>query len=93
MTHMTSTTSRGPTFWGGCYGFAWVALLLILFAAMLAGYGDIWGVRGMIGATALLPISTLAYPVVAWYYTGVFPWVWTLGLLAAIGMGKVILAD
>lgn len=90
---MTSTTSRGPTFWGGCYGFAWVALLLILFAAMLAGYGDIWGVRGMIGATALLPLSTLVYPVVAWYYTGVFPWVWTLGLLAAIGMGKVILAD
>ena len=47
----------------------------------------------MIGATALLPISPLAYPIVAWYYTGAFPWVWTLGLPAAIGIGKTIMTD
>jgi hypothetical protein len=90
---MTRAQSRGPTFWGGCYGFAWVGLLLVLFAFMLAGYNNVWGVRGMLGAMAVLPLSLVVYPVVAWYYTGVFPWVWTVGLLAAIGMGKVILAD
>lgn len=90
---MANVTSRGPTFWGGCYGFAWVGLLVVLFAFMLAGYSNVWGVRGMLGAIAVLPLSLVAYPVVAWYYTGAFPWVWTVGLLAAIGMGKVILAD
>lgn len=90
---MMGSRSKGPTFLGGCYGFAWVALLLVLFAFMLAGYGDVWGVRGMLGAMALLPISTLAYPVVAWYHTGAFPWLWTLGLLTAVGMGKVILSE
>ncbi len=90
---MTRSRSKGPTFWGGFYGFAWVALLLALFAFMLAGYADVWGVRGILGATALLPLSTVAYPVVAWYYTGAFPWLWTLGLVAAIGMGKVIMSD
>ena len=90
---MRSARSRGPTFWGGCYGFAWVALMLILFDFMLVGYSDVWGIRGMLVATALLPISTLAYPVVTWYYTGAFPWLWTLMLLAAMIMGKVIMSD
>lgn len=47
----------------------------------------------MLGTMALLPISPLAYPVVAWYYTGAFPWLWALGLLAAIGMGKMIMSE
>jgi len=60
---------------------------------MLAGYSSAWGIRGIFVAAALLPISTLAYPVVAWYYTGAFPWLWTLGLVAAVAMGKVIMSD
>jgi hypothetical protein len=47
----------------------------------------------MFVATALLPISAPVYPVIIWYYTGAFPWLWTLGLFAAVGMGKVILSD
>ena len=90
---MTRDRPAGPAIWGVCYGFAWVALMLALFAFMLAGYSAVWGIRGMLAATALLPISTLAYPAVTWYYTGAFPWFWTLGLLAAVGMGKVIMSD
>lgn len=90
---MTRDRPKGPTFWGACYGFAWVGLMLTLFAFMLAGYGEMWGMRGMLVATALLPISTLAYPAVAWYYSGTFPWLWTVGLAASIGMGKRILFD
>lgn len=90
---MTRSRSKGPTFWGGCYGFAWAALLLILFAAMLSGYSDVWGIRGMLAAMALLPISTVAYPVISWYYTGMFPWLWTVGLLAAIVMGRTIMSE
>jgi hypothetical protein len=90
---MTRATPRGPAVWGVCYGFAWVVLMLALFAFMLAGYRSAWGVRGIFVAAALLPISTLAYPVVAWYYTGAFPWLWTLGLVAAVAMGKVIMSD
>ncbi len=90
---MAREAPRGPALWGVCYGFSWMVLMLVLFAFMLAGYSGVWGIRGMLVATALLPISTLAYPVVAWYYTGAFPWLWTLGLLAAVGMGKVIMSD
>ena len=90
---MTTARPSGPAVWGICYGFAWVVLMLVLFAFMMGGYSSVWGVRGMLVATALLPISTLAYPAVAWYYTGAFPWFWTLGLLAALGMGKVIMSD
>lgn len=90
---MTTARPSGPAVWGICYGLAWVVLMLVLFAFMLGGYSSVWGVRGMLVATALLPISTLAYPAVAWYYTGAFPWFWTLGLLAALGMGKVIMSD
>jgi hypothetical protein len=67
--------------------------MLVLFAFMLTGYSAAWGMRGMFVATALLPISAVAYPAISWYYTGAFPWLWTLGFLAAIGMGKVILSD
>ena len=90
---MTRATAKGPAIWGVCYGFAWVVLMLVLFAFMLAGYSAVWGISGMFVATALLPISTLAYPVVTWYYSGAFPWFWTLGLLAAVGMGRVIMSD
>ncbi len=93
MPPMTSARPRGPAIWGVCYGFAWVVLMLVLFAFMLAGYSSAWGIRGIFVAAALLPISTLAYPVVAWYYTGAFPWLWTLGLVAAVAMGKVIMSD
>ena len=90
---MTSVRPRGPAVWGVFYGFAWVVLMLVLFAFMLAGYSSAWGIRGIFVAAALLPISTLAYPVVAWYYTGAFPWLWTLGLVAAVAMGRVIMSD
>ena len=90
---MTRDRPAGPAIWGVCYGFAWVVLMLVLFAFMLAGYSALWGIRGMFVATALLPISTLAYPAVAWYCTGAFPWLWTLGLVAAFGMGTVIMSD
>jgi len=90
---MARSRPAGPAIWGVCYGFAWVVLMLVLFAFMLAGYSAAWGIRGMFVATALLPISSLLYPAVAWYYTGAFPWFWTLGLLAAVGMGKVIMSD
>ena len=90
---MASAAPRGPAIWGICYGFSWVVLMVVLFGLMLVGYGAAWGIRGMLVATALLPISAPAYPVVAWYYSGVFPWLWTLGLLAAISMGKVIMSD
>jgi len=89
----TRAAPRGPAIWGVCYGSAWVVLMLALFGFMLAGYGAVWGVRGILVATALLPISTIIYPAVAWYYTGAFPWLWALGLLAAVGMGRVIMSD
>lgn len=88
-----SAAPRGPAIWGVCYGFAWVVLMLVLFGVMLTGYSAVWGIRGMLVATAILPISPLAYPAIAWYYTGAFLWFWTLGLLAAFGMGAVIMAD
>lgn len=90
---MVGAAPRGPAIWGICYGFSWVALMLVLFGVMLAGYSAAWGMRGMFVATALLPISAPVYPVIIWYYTGAFPWLWTLGLFAAVGMGKVILSD
>ena len=90
---MARAAPRGPAIWGICYGFSWVALMLVLFGVMLAGYSAVWGMRGMFVATALLPISAPVYPVIIWYYTGAFPWLWTLGLCAAVGMGKVILSD
>jgi len=89
----TKAAPRGPAIWGVCYGFSWVVLMLALFGFMLAGYNAVWGMRGMFVATALLPISAPAYPIVSWYYTGAFPWLWTLGLVAAVGMGRVIMSD
>jgi hypothetical protein len=84
---------QGPSLFGVCFGFLWIAILLGLFGTMMAAYGQLWGVAGLAFGMGLLPISAPAYPIVAWYVGNGFPWLWTVGLVASIAMGNILLRD
>jgi len=84
---------RGPQFWGFCLGTGWVTLAVIVFGVMVSGYLEIFGIVGALFAVSLVPLSAPAYPFVAWYYVGSFPWLWVLGLFLAIFAGRIILAE
>jgi hypothetical protein len=84
---------RGPRFWGFCLGTSWIIILTLLFGFMVSGYLEIFGTVGVLLAVALAPLSAPAYPFVSWYFIGSFPWLWTLGLLVALLLGRLILAD
>ena len=85
--------SRGPSIWGVCFGSSWIALSLILMGMMVSGYSQLWGVKGIAFAIALLPLSAPAFPLLTWYHTGDFPWLWATGLILAIVMGNIALTD
>ncbi len=84
---------RGPSLPGLLFGASWIVIALVLFATMVAGYARLFGVTGILFAISVLPLSAPAYPVVVWYLGGSFPWLWALGLLVAIGMWRILLAD
>ena len=84
---------QGPTLFGVCFGACWIAILLGLFGTMMATYSRLWGVAGLAFGMGLLPISAPAYPFIAWYTGSGFPWLWTVGLVAAIAIGNVLLRD
>ena len=84
---------RGPQFWGFCVGTGWVVLMVVIFGFMVSGYLEIFGIMGALFAVALVPLSAPAYPFVAWYYIGSFPWLWVLGFLVAFFAGRIILAE
>ncbi len=86
-------TRRGPSLPGLLFGVSWIVIALVLFATMVAGYARLFGVTGTLFAISVLPLSAPAYPFVVWYLGGSFPWLWALGLLVAIGMGRILLAD
>jgi hypothetical protein len=84
---------RGPSLPGFLFGTSWIVIALVLFSTMVAGYARLFGVTGTLFAIAVLPLSAPAYPFVVWYLGGGVPWVWAAGLLVAIGMGRILLAD
>ncbi len=84
---------QGPSVYVVCLGAVWIAILLVLFGTMMAGYSRLWGVAGLAFGMALLPVSAPAYPVVAWYAGNGFPWLWTVGLVVAVALGNVLLRD
>ena len=85
--------SRGPTIWGVCFGFSWIALSLILMGMMVSGYSQIWGMKGIAFALMVLPLSAPAFPFLNWYLAGDFPWLWVGGLILAVLMGSIALTD
>jgi len=84
---------QGPSVYVVCLGAVWIAILLVLFGTMMAGYSRLWGVAGLAFGMALLPVSAPAYPVVAWFAGNGFPWLWTVGLVVAVALGNVLLRD
>ncbi len=84
---------RGPSLPGFLFGASWILIALVLFATMVAGYARLFGVTGTLFAISVLPLSAPAYPLVVWYFGENFPWLWAAGLLVAIGMGRILLAD
>lgn len=91
---MTETyRTRGPRFWGFCLGTSWVVLLTLVFGFMVSGYLEIFGIMGAIFAVTLVPLSAPVYPFVSWYYVGNFPWLWLCGLVLAIFLSRIILAE
>ena len=84
---------QGPSLFGVCLGSLWIATLLGLLGTMMAAYARLWGVAGLAFGMGLLPISAPAYPIVAWYVGNGFPWLWTVGLVASIAMGNILLRD
>ncbi len=84
---------QGPNVYVVCLGAVWIAILLVLFGTMMAGYSRLWGVAGLAFGMALLPVSAPAYPVVAWFAGNGFPWLWTVGLVVAVALGNVLLRD
>lgn len=86
-------TRRGPSLPGLLFGVSWIVIALVLFATMVAGYARLFGVTGTLFAISVLPLSAPAYPFVVWYLGGSFPWLWAIGLLVAVGMGRILLQD
>ncbi|MBI2080561.1 MAG: hypothetical protein HYT86_02370 [candidate division NC10 bacterium] len=84
---------RGPSLPGFLFGAAWIVVALVLFATMVSGYARFFGVTGTLFAISVLPLSAPAYPFIVWYHVGGFPWLWAVGLLLAIGMGRVLLGE
>jgi hypothetical protein len=60
---------------------------------MVSGYLEIFGIMGALFAIALVPLSAPAYPFVSWYFIGIFPWLWFVGLLVSFFVGRIILAE
>jgi len=85
-------SSRSPGPLGALFGITWVLLCLILIGAMMKAYGEMWGMPGILFGV-FLPLSAPTFPFLFWYMTGGFPWWWTLGFLAAVVMGKMILSE
>ncbi len=88
-----SFRTRGPQFWGFCLGTGWVVLLIVVFGFMVSGYLEIFGIMGALFAVALVPLSAPVYPFVSWHYVGTFPWLWVLGLVIALVLSRIILAE
>ena len=88
-----SSRKRGPQFWGFCLGTNWVVLMTLVFGFMVSGYLEIFGIMGALFAVALAPLSAPAYPFVSWYYIGIFPWIWFFGLVIAVYLSRIILAE
>lgn len=84
---------RGPSLPGFLFGAAWILIALVLFATMVSGYAHLFGVTGTLFAISVLPLSAPAYPFIVWYHGGAFPWVWAVGLVTAVGMGRILLAE
>lgn len=84
--------SRSPGLFGALFGISWILICLILVGAMLQGYSHMLGTPGILFGI-FLPLSVPAFPFLAWYFTGAFPWLWTIGLVAAVVMGKVTLTE
>jgi hypothetical protein len=84
---------RGPSLPGLLFGASWILIALVLFATMVAGYARLFGVTGTLFAISVLPLSAPAYPFIVWYHGGGFPWLWAVGLLTAVGMGRILLAE
>ena len=84
---------RGPSLPGLLFGASWILIALVLFGTMVAGYARLFGMTGTLFAISVLPLSAPAYPFVVWYLGESFPWLWATGLLVAIGMGRILLAD
>lgn len=84
--------SRSPGLFGALFGITWTLICLVLIGAMMKAYGEMWGMPGILFGI-FLPLSMPTFPFLAWYMTGGFPWLWTLGFLAAVVMGKMILTE
>lgn len=84
--------SRSPGLFGALFGITWTLICLILIGAMMKTYSQMWGMPGLLFGI-FLPLSVPTFPFLTWYMTGGFPWLWSLGLLAAVIMGKMILTE
>lgn len=84
--------SRGPGLFGGLFGITWIVISIALFGSMLYGYSRILGMPGTLFGI-FLPLSAPLFPFLHWYFTGAFPWLWAVGFLVAIVMGKMALTD
>jgi len=84
--------SRSPGLFGALFGITWILICLTLMGSMFHGYSRIFGTPGILFGV-FLPISVPVFPLLAWKYTGAFPWLWALGLLLAVVMGKMALTD